>query len=80
MYLFYIFTGKRQKGHPCAFSPQFAKVSILATININLGSHRAIARNMTLCCIIGQIFLRSHSAVLFKIGNTKSRMGKLDSL
>ena len=52
---------------------QFAKVSILVTININLDSHerRVIARNMTICRIIGQICLRSHSAVLFKVNNTK---------
>ena len=53
---------------------QFAKVSILVTININLDSHerRVVARNVTICRIIGQMVLRSHSAVLFKVNNTKT--------
>ena len=61
---------------------QFAKVSILVTININLDSHarRVIERNMTIYRIVGQISLRSHSALLFKFDNTKSRMDKLESL
>ena len=52
---------------------QFAKVSVLVTTNINLDSHarRVISRNMTICRIIGQLFLRSHSAVLFKVNNAK---------
>ena len=61
---------------------QFAEVSILVTININLDSHerRVVARNMTMWRIIGQMFLRSHSAVLFKVNNTQNRMDKLESL
>ena len=38
---------------------QFAKVSILVTIHINLDGHerRVVARNMTICRIIGQMLL-----------------------
>ena len=61
---------------------QFAEVSILVTININLDRHerRVVARNVTMWRIIGQMFLRSHSAVLFKVNNTQNRMNKLESL
>ena len=54
---------------------QFAKVSILVTININLASNtrRVIARNMTICRIIGKLFSWSHSAALFKVSNTKKQ-------
>ena len=59
---------------------------MLFTIFINLASHASIKyivipRKKTLCCIIGQIFfLRSCCAALFKVGNTESRKGKMESL
>ena len=64
---------------------QFAKVSILFTIFINSD---AVTRSQAQNCSVQYDsllhyltnILRSHSAVLFKIGNTENRMGKLESL